>query len=113
MQGGEFRGDPLLDGEIVLPPERVYPTRTAADWAGHEYLLDEQGRYVNSVGGFLIRDGACNVVVDAGIGPCPPEPFTGGQFLEQLEALDVRPADVTHVLFTHLHFDHVGWATQD
>ena len=24
----------------------------------------------------------------------------------------VQPDDVTDVLFTHLHFDHVGWATQ-
>ena len=24
----------------------------------------------------------------------------------------MQPADVTDVLFTHLHFDHVGWATQ-
>jgi glyoxylase-like metal-dependent hydrolase (beta-lactamase superfamily II) len=24
----------------------------------------------------------------------------------------VAPADVTDVVFTHLHFDHVGWATQ-
>jgi glyoxylase-like metal-dependent hydrolase (beta-lactamase superfamily II) len=27
-----------------------------------------------------------------------------------LRALAVEPADVTHVLFTHLHRDHVGWA---
>jgi glyoxylase-like metal-dependent hydrolase (beta-lactamase superfamily II) len=32
--------------------------------------------------------------------------------MNNLAALDVKPEDVTDVVFTHLHFDHVGWATQ-
>jgi glyoxylase-like metal-dependent hydrolase (beta-lactamase superfamily II) len=32
--------------------------------------------------------------------------------LNSLRAYGVAPDDVTDVLFTHLHFDHVGWATQ-
>jgi glyoxylase-like metal-dependent hydrolase (beta-lactamase superfamily II) len=28
-----------------------------------------------------------------------------------LDALAVDPADVTDVIFTHLHFDHIGWAS--
>ena len=39
-------------------------------------------------------------------------PFQGGAFLTNLAAHGVEPADVTDVVFTHLHFDHVGWATQ-
>lgn len=39
-------------------------------------------------------------------------PFNGGRLLANLAALGVAPADVTDVVFTHLHFDHVGWATQ-
>jgi glyoxylase-like metal-dependent hydrolase (beta-lactamase superfamily II) len=35
----------------------------------------------------------------------------GGRFLIELEALGVRPEQVTDVLLTHLHFDHVGWST--
>jgi glyoxylase-like metal-dependent hydrolase (beta-lactamase superfamily II) len=38
--------------------------------------------------------------------------FQGGALLDSLAALGVQPADVTDVVFTHLHFDHVGWATQ-
>jgi glyoxylase-like metal-dependent hydrolase (beta-lactamase superfamily II) len=38
--------------------------------------------------------------------------FDGGRFLESLAVLGVGPGDVTDVVFTHLHFDHVGWATQ-
>ena len=30
--------------------------------------------------------------------------------LESLAALGVQPDEVTDVVFTHLHFDHIGWA---
>src|SRR2546430_234260 len=49
---------------------------------------------------------------DAGAGRSDNDPCHGGQFLESLAALGVTPDDVTDVVFTHLHFDHVGWATQ-
>ena len=42
-----------------------------------------------------------------------PTGVEGGKLLESLAAIDVEPADVTDVVFTHLHFDHIGWATVD
>ena len=35
-----------------------------------------------------------------------------GSFLEDMAAAGYRPEDVTTVLCTHLHFDHVGWNTR-
>jgi glyoxylase-like metal-dependent hydrolase (beta-lactamase superfamily II) len=32
-------------------------------------------------------------------------------YLQSLEQLGVRPEDVTDVALTHLHFDHIGWAS--
>jgi glyoxylase-like metal-dependent hydrolase (beta-lactamase superfamily II) len=34
-----------------------------------------------------------------------------GALLASLDALGVRAADVTDLIFTHLHFDHIGWAS--
>jgi glyoxylase-like metal-dependent hydrolase (beta-lactamase superfamily II) len=34
-----------------------------------------------------------------------------GQLPESLAAAGVAPADVTDVILTHLHFDHIGWLT--
>jgi glyoxylase-like metal-dependent hydrolase (beta-lactamase superfamily II) len=34
-----------------------------------------------------------------------------GALPASLDALGVRPSDVTDVIFTHLHFDHIGWAS--
>jgi glyoxylase-like metal-dependent hydrolase (beta-lactamase superfamily II) len=30
-----------------------------------------------------------------------------------LSAIGVHPEDVTDLIFTHLHFDHIGWASED
>jgi glyoxylase-like metal-dependent hydrolase (beta-lactamase superfamily II) len=36
-----------------------------------------------------------------------------GHLPASLEALGVRPEDVTDLVFSHLHFDHIGWASAD
>lgn len=36
-----------------------------------------------------------------------------GQLPLSLSAVGVRPEDVTDVIFTHLHFDHIGWASAE
>src|SRR5215203_1018289 len=49
-----------------------------------------------------------------GHGPRPDRerPASRRQALGNLGALGVRPEDVTDVVLSHLHFDHVGWTTQ-
>jgi glyoxylase-like metal-dependent hydrolase (beta-lactamase superfamily II) len=37
--------------------------------------------------------------------------LTQGQLPASLDALGVRPEAITDLVFTHLHFDHIGWAT--
>lgn len=112
MQVGTIRIDGVRDGEIRMDPTFVYPSRTMDDWEPHLRHLDG-GVYVNTIGGYLVRTGTAVVLVDVGVGVDPPAPFTGGDFLDELAALGVSPTDVTHVVFTHLHFDHIGWAVQD
>lgn len=58
----------------------------------------------------LFRDADKLVVFDVGAGPAFL-PDTG-MLLESLEALQVDPADVTHVVFTHAHPDHL-WGLND
>ena len=82
--------------------ERLGPNRT---------LLADDGTLEVALGGFLVRHGDKVVLVDTGVGLIDVAPFHGGQFIDNLAALGVSPGDVTDVLFTHLHFDHVGWAT--
>ncbi|HKS46975.1 MAG TPA: MBL fold metallo-hydrolase [Amycolatopsis sp.] len=113
MKIGALAVEPVHDGYGYEPGREVLSRPGVSDaWACHEHLLDDAGNLELTLGGFLVRTGARVVLVDAGVGTINNDKYHGGQFLESLRGLGVEPADVTDVLFTHLHFDHVGWATK-
>jgi glyoxylase-like metal-dependent hydrolase (beta-lactamase superfamily II) len=58
----------------------------------------------------LLRDGTNTVLFDVGSGP-DFQP-TAGKLFEALEAMGLTPDDITHVLFTHGHPDHL-WGLLD
>jgi glyoxylase-like metal-dependent hydrolase (beta-lactamase superfamily II) len=116
MRIGDVRIDPLVDGELVLPGPSFYPGTTDEDWLVYRRFLesvDHEPVHMNSLGGYLLRWDGKAVVVDCGVGPIPTAPFRGGGFRTALASLGVARADVAEVIFTHLHFDHIGWATID
>ena len=78
------------------------------------------GALISSIHTWLVRDKNHVILIDTGCGNGKdrPDPRFRGRFhmlelpfLERLEAAGVKPNDVTHVLNTHLHVDHVGWNT--
>lgn len=101
-----------MDGVAKLPATAAFMGTTDDQWEPHRRFLDADGNVELALGGFLVRSGERVVLVDAGIGDMTRGPFVGGALLDNLAALGLRPGDVTDVVFTHLHFDHVGWATQ-
>jgi glyoxylase-like metal-dependent hydrolase (beta-lactamase superfamily II) len=110
VQIGGVTVDPVLDGEFVIDRAIPYPDVPAERWAAYEHLLRDGVQVVNQLGGYLIRSDDRVVLVDLGFGPDRVPTWQSGQFLDSLKRLGVAPDDVTDVLFTHLHFDHVGWA---
>ena len=119
MQIGDLVVEPVYDG-VMKMPATAYQGTTDKQWAPHARFLDAEGRLEFALGGFLVRaPGERLVLVDAGIGDRSGEVrsgagfFRGGELLNSLARLNVRPEDITDVLFTHLHFDHIGWATQN
>lgn len=112
MNVGAIRIDPVVDGTAVIPPTRAYVGTDEAAWLEHRRFLDPDGNLELALGGFLVRTGDRVVLVDAGVGDLVRPPFVGGALLDELAKLGVAPTDVTDVVFTHLHFDHVGWATR-
>jgi glyoxylase-like metal-dependent hydrolase (beta-lactamase superfamily II) len=113
MRVGELRIDPVIDGAGRFAPTKAFRGTTDAQWAIHQDLLDEDGLLGFSMGGFLIRGLGHTTLVDLGLGPRTFLGIQGGAFLDELGALGVQPGDVTDVVFTHLHFDHIGWACID
>lgn len=112
------------DGSIWATPESSYPGSDEALWRAHPNLLDEDGRFLMSLGALLVRSGEHLVLVDLGWGPTEEsivDPVTGatdgwiggGALVDNLAACGVRPGDVDAVLFSHLHRDHTGWLARD
>lgn len=113
MQIGRFQIDPLVDGRILTDTAYLYPTVAPERWATYGDLLTADGRILTQAGGYLLRRGEDTILVDNGVGPDPAPPFTGGALLTALADYGVAPEQVTLMLFTHLHFDHIGWTTLD
>jgi glyoxylase-like metal-dependent hydrolase (beta-lactamase superfamily II) len=112
VQLGDVRIDPVIDGVVRIAPTQAFVGSTDDQWAQHREFLADDGKLEIALGGFLLRFDDRAVLVDAGVGTLNSPPFVGGRLLESLADLGVAPADITDVVFTHLHFDHVGWATQ-
>lgn len=111
---GDIEILPVPDGTGHLVADEVLHKPDSTDpWACHSEHLDEQGRLVLTMGGFLVRTADRTVLVDAGIGGINTDKYAGGGLLDSLQSYGVTPSDVTDVVFTHLHFDHVGWATRN
>ncbi len=117
MKIGDLVVEPVYDGVMKMPADAFAGT-TMEKWAPHRRFLDEQGRLEFALGGFLVRAPRDRLVlVDAGIGERSGEirngagHYTGGELIKSLAQLNVKPEDITDVVFTHLHFDHVGWSS--
>ncbi|KUI29290.1 MBL fold metallo-hydrolase [Mycobacterium sp. GA-2829] len=115
------RIDYVDDARIgTVPDVLLQPPPSAPDgWATSPPWFDEAG-WVLPMGGFLLREEGRTILVDAGLGPYVPDDIGdqvgvpvrhehSGRLLTSLAELDVALEDVTDVVLTHLHGDHVGW----
>ena len=114
MRVGALDIQPVHDGWAHMPASDLlrFTGGRSDPWRPHEEFIRDDGSIELSLGGFLVRTGDRVVLIDAGVGRIANDVYHGGQFLESLAGLGVGADDVTDVVFTHLHFDHVGWATQ-
>lgn len=111
MRVGGVQIDPVLDGTGRFQPTRAFRGTSDEQWERHRDLLDEDGLLGFAMGGFLVRAGDRTALVDLGVGPRTMLGIEGGSMLRSLASLGVEPQDITDVIFTHLHLDHVGWAS--
>jgi glyoxylase-like metal-dependent hydrolase (beta-lactamase superfamily II) len=122
MRIGDIQVDGVIDGIARAAPSEAFRWGAAdgagrglddSDWEPHRQFLADDGMLEMALGAFLVRTGDHVVLVDAGIGVFDRGVFKGGALLDSMRAFGVEPDDVTVVVFTHLHFDHTGWATRD
>jgi glyoxylase-like metal-dependent hydrolase (beta-lactamase superfamily II) len=96
---------PAATPEMVEEARRALPGRISGD-----------GKMVMSFHSFVLRTGRHTILLDTCCAKSRPgrAQFDKGKkdYLGGLAVLGVRPEDVTHVMCTHLHWDHVGWNTR-
>lgn len=111
MKVGALTVDVVRDGQFLCPIDFEYPETDEARWEPWRHLLHDGNKVVNEFGGFLVRGGDRLILVDLGFGPAEVPEWRSGELLHSLSELGVSPEDITDVVFTHLHFDHIGWAS--
>lgn len=111
MTLGSARLTTLSDGHLTLPREFMLgdldPEKAGPVLAEHGITGDMIASPCNLT---LYRDGTHTVLFDAGAGShfMP----SAGELLGALDSAGVAPGDITHVIFTHAHPDHL-WGVLD
>jgi len=114
---GEIEVTGVLDGYGWAAPENFFGTSDGTDVASvfaleeHRRWLNHEGMLVLPISCFLVRAAGRTALIDLGMGTFNVPGFSGGQLPDALAAAGVAPANIDTVILSHLHFDHVGWAT--
>ncbi len=101
----------VSDGNLILPGAFLFNGLPADEVAAilqqHDLNPDQLTPPCNLT---LLRDGDRTVLFDAGSGSAFMP--SAGDLIENLDAIGVSPDDITHVVFTHAHPDHL-WGVLD
>ena len=101
----------VSDGNLILPLDFVFPEAPQEELKA---MLEAAGLRTDAVepdcNVTVLKDGERVVLFDVGSGPnfMP----TAGKILDNIDAAGIAPEDVTDVVFTHAHPDHI-WGLLD
>lgn len=111
---GRIRIHPLNDGFFAMDGGAMFGIVPKPLWS-RDVPADERNRIPMSLHCPLAIDGNDVILVDAGLGDRLTEREAEiykvdrrGGLAARLAEIGLEPEDVTHVVLTHLHFDHVG-----
>jgi glyoxylase-like metal-dependent hydrolase (beta-lactamase superfamily II) len=111
LQLGSATLTTVSDGSLTLPGSFIFEPMPKDELAPilTEYGLSNE-TLTPECNLALYRDGTNTVLFDVGSGPdfMP----TAGSVVDSLDAIGLAPEDITHVVFTHAHPDHI-WGLLD
>ena len=118
MQCGDVELHVLSDGFFRLDGGAMFGVVPKVLWE-RTNPPDEKNRILLAMNPLLVLRGKERILIDAGVGDKFDAKFAGmfgisreQTLLDDLARLKLRPDDITHVILSHLHFDHIGWSTR-
>lgn len=113
---GRFRVHLVTDGRFAMDGGAMFGIVPKPLWERH-VPPDEKNRIEMSLHCPLAEDGKEAILIDTGVGERLSEKEQTlyrvdrqGGLRSRLAELRIDPEEVTHVVLTHLHFDHLGGA---
>lgn len=117
MQIGAFDVAILTEGSMRIDGGAVFGPVPRALWE-KKLPPDEKNRVQIGLNQLLVRGPEFNLLIDTGVGTKVSPKYkniygieTKNSWDERLKPFGLTPGDITHIIFTHLHFDHSGGAT--
>ena len=114
---GEYKITYLPNGEGQTIPSFAYHGSTEEDWKKHKDYLTKEGKSLMSIGSFLIEYKNEKILFDLGIGnnhfSSPEGNCDGGELLNNLKKAGLTKEDITKVIYSNFHAEHVGWTSLD
>ncbi len=112
----EYSG-PTHDPAVVFPDLSAGDLARIAPGLAPEHYIPAMNRFIVTIHLWVVRCGGNVVVIDTGVGNFKTRAAArmnqlNTLVLPWLEAAGAGPDQVTHVVNTHLHSDHVGWNTR-
>ena len=117
---GELEVTLVQDGTFGLDGGAMFGVVPKPLWE-REKPADERNRITMVTNCLLVARGGELVLVDTAVGDKGDEKFRSIFRIaeerltlpEAIRSAGYEPGDVTHVLLSHLHFDHCGWSTRE
>ncbi|MEE9889446.1 MAG: MBL fold metallo-hydrolase [Stenotrophomonas geniculata] len=100
----------ISDGVLPLPTQMLghnVPAADRAEWFEEMYLPQDAFDWALNV--MVVHSGDRTILIDAGLGMDPDLQLPrAGQLIRRLGAAGINLGEITDVVITHMHMDHVG-----
>ena len=108
--------DPAFLYPAVDKAERDAVLKANASWLAPNHYAPNIDRLIVTIQLWVVQAGGNTIVIDTGVGNRKPRAAERMDRLNTLvmpwlESIGAGPNQVTHVVMTHMHTDHVGWNT--
>ena len=108
--------DPAFLYPAVDKAERDAVLKANAGWLAPNHYVPHMDRLIVTIQLWVVQAGGNTIVIDTGVGNRKPRAAERMDRLNTLvmpwlESIGAGPDQVTHVVMTHMHTDHVGWNT--